>query len=81
MAEVSKRITDIGPPNYEQFLHPVIKKNFGQWKYHESLAPGVLCHTAESGEKIYSVRCGSPRLLSIQSIRMLSKRGDPHRTE
>ena len=35
MAEEKKqRITDIGPPNFEQFLPPVIKKNYGQWKYH-----------------------------------------------
>jgi len=78
MAEVSKRITDIGPPNYEQFLHPVIKKNYGQWKYHENMAPGVLCHISESGEKIYSVRCGSPRLLSIQSIRMFADLADKY---
>ncbi len=34
-AEKKKRITDIGPPNYEQFLPPIIKKNYGKWKYHE----------------------------------------------
>jgi sulfite reductase beta subunit len=78
MAEVSKRITDIGPPNYEQFLHPVIKKNYGQWKYHESMGPGLLCHTAESGDKIYSVRCASPRLLSIQSIRLFADLADKY---
>jgi sulfite reductase beta subunit len=78
MAEVSKRITDIGPPNYEQFLHPVIKKNYGQWKLHETLAPGVLCHEAESGDKIYSVRAGSPRLLSIQTIRFFADLADKY---
>jgi len=74
----SKRITDIGPPNYEKFLHPVIKKNYGQWKYHESMGPGVLCHTAESGDKIYSVRAGSPRLLSIQTIRFFADVADKY---
>ena len=38
----AKRITDIGPPHYEKFLPPIIKRNYGQWKYHEILAPGVL---------------------------------------
>jgi sulfite reductase beta subunit len=71
-AEPVKRITDIGPPNYEQFLHPVIKKNYGSWKYHENLAPGVLCHVAESGDKIYSVRAASPRLLSTTTIRQFA---------
>ena len=36
-----KRETDIGPPHYEQFLPPIIKKNYGKWKYHEILKPGV----------------------------------------
>jgi sulfite reductase beta subunit len=73
-----KRITDIGPPNFENFLHPVIKKNYGTWKYHESLAPGVLCHVSESGEKIFTVRAGSPRLLSIQSIRLFADLADKY---
>jgi len=78
MVDMSKRITDIGPPNYEQFLHPVIKKNYGQWKYHESMGPGLLCHTSESGDKIYSVRCASPRLLSIQTIRYFADLADKY---
>jgi len=73
-----KRITDIGPPNYEKFLHPVIKKNYGQWKYHETLAPGVLCHVAESGDRIYTVRAGSPRLLSVQSLRFFADLADKY---
>jgi len=75
---VAKRITDIGPPNYEKFLHPVIKKNYGQWKYHESLAPGVLCHVSESGDKIYTVRAASPRLLSINTIRFFADVADKY---
>ncbi|MEW6235061.1 MAG: dissimilatory-type sulfite reductase subunit beta [Candidatus Omnitrophota bacterium] len=65
----TERITDIGPPKYDQFLPPVIKKNYGKWRYHEILKPGVMVHVAESGDKIYTVRCGSPRLLSIYTIR------------
>ena len=34
------RITDIGPPHYERFLPPLVKKNYGLWKYHEILTPG-----------------------------------------
>ncbi len=71
-AEPVKRITDIGPPHFEKFLHPVIKKNYGQWKYHESMGAGIYFHVAESGDKIYSVRAGSPRLLSTQSIRLFA---------
>ena len=78
MATQPTRITDIGPPNYEQFLHPVIKKNYGKWKYHESLAPGVLCHVSETGERIYTVRAGSSRLLSIQTIRVYADLADKY---
>ena len=52
------RITDIGPPAYDKFLPPIVKKNYGLWKYHENVAPGVLCHVAESGDKLYTVRAG-----------------------
>ena len=45
-APKTPRITDIGPPHYQKFLPPLVKKNYGTWKYHEVLAPGVLCHVA-----------------------------------
>jgi sulfite reductase beta subunit len=71
-----KRITDIGPPQYQKFLHPVIGRNYGKWKYHETLEPGVLCHVAESGDRIYTVRGGSPRLLSVQTLRKFADLAD-----
>jgi sulfite reductase beta subunit len=74
----AKRITDIGPPHYQKYLHPVIKRNYGQWKYHENVAPGVLCHVSESGERIYTVRAGSPRLLSVQTIRKFADLADKY---
>jgi len=61
--------TDIGPPDFKEFLPPVIKKNYGQWKYHEILEPGVLLHVSESGEELYTVRAGSGRLVSTDYIR------------
>ena len=69
MSELPKRQTDIGPPNYEQFLPPVIKKNYGKWKYHEELSGGVMVHVAEGGDKVWTIRAASPRLLSSESIR------------
>ena len=72
------RLTDIGPPHYEKYLHPLIKKNYGQWKYHENLAPGVYCHVAESGDRIYTVRAGTPRLLSIQTLRIFADLADKY---
>jgi len=63
------RITDIGPPKYDKYFPPVIKENFGKWKYHEILEPGVLMHVSETGAAIYSVRVGSARLISTEYIR------------
>lgn len=67
----TERRTDIGPPHYEKFLHPIIKENYGKWKYHETLRPGVLVHHGENGS-IYTVRAASPRLISTNFIRMMT---------
>jgi sulfite reductase beta subunit len=64
-----QRQPDIGPPKYEKFLPPVIKKNYGKWKYHEELSAGTMVHVAESGDELYTVRVASPRLLSTETIR------------
>ncbi|MDP8228586.1 MAG: dissimilatory-type sulfite reductase subunit beta [Candidatus Electryoneaceae bacterium] len=77
-AEPAERITDIGPPDYKKFLHPVIKANYGKWASHDILAPGVLVHTAESGDKIYTVRAATARLISIQRIRMFCDLADKY---
>lgn len=69
---------DIGPPDYRTMLHPVIKKNYGKWKYHEILQPGVLKHVSETGDEIYTVRVGSPRLLSVDSIREICDIADKY---
>ncbi len=66
---VQERRTDYGPPHYEQFLPPIIKENYGKWKYHEILKPGVMVHVSESGAKLFTVRAASGRLISIEKIR------------
>ncbi len=66
---MADRITDIGPPKYDKFLPPVIKENYGKWKYHDILEPGVLMHVSESGAKIFSVRGGSGRLVTTDFIK------------
>lgn len=73
-----KRLTDIGPPHYQMFLPPIIKENYGKWKYHEILKPGVMVHYSESGAKLFTVRAGSPRLLSTQKIRKYAELADKY---
>jgi sulfite reductase beta subunit len=72
------RITDIGPRRYDEFYPPVIARNKGAWLYHEILEPGVLVHVAESGEKVYTVRCGSSRLMSVSHIREICDIADKY---
>ena len=43
---------ETGCPDGFQYMHPTMRKNFGQWKYHEHPKSGVLRHVAESGEEI-----------------------------
>ena len=74
--DMKNRKTDIGPPHYEKFLPPIIKKNYGKWKYHEIVKPGVLMHVAESGDKLWSVRAATPRLASIETIRLFADIAD-----
>jgi len=67
-----QRKTDIGPPHYKDFLPPVIQKNYGDWKNHDIISPGLMVHTANSGDKIWTVRVASPRLLSTVTIREMA---------
>jgi len=79
MAEGTQRAKqDIGPPHYEQFLPDVIKRNYGTWDYHELLGPGVMVHVASSGERLFTVRAASPRLLSTKTIRLFAALARKH---
>ena len=73
---MSERKTDIGPPHYKQFLPPVIQKNYGKWKYHEIIQPGVLKHVSEKGAEVYSVRAGAARLISTDFVREVCEVAD-----
>jgi dissimilatory sulfite reductase beta subunit len=75
---MENRITDIGPQKYDLFYPPVIAKNKGTWLYHEILQPGVLVHVAESGDEVYTVRCGGARLMSTSLILEICDIADKH---
>jgi dissimilatory sulfite reductase beta subunit len=70
--------TDIGAPHHDQFLPPIIRRNYGHWHHHEILKPGVLVHVSESGERLYTVRAASPRLLGVTTIRFFCTLADRH---
>lgn len=68
---------DNGAPDYRQFLPPIIKENYGKWRYHEHVKPGVFKHVGETGE-LYTIRVGSPRLVSIDFIRDICDMADEY---
>jgi dissimilatory sulfite reductase beta subunit len=75
---MENRITDIGPIKYDKFYPPVIAANKGKWLYHEILQPGVLVHVSETGDEVYTVRCGAARVMSVTLIREICEIADKH---
>ena len=65
-----------GCPDALQYMHPVMLKNFGNWKYHEDPEPGVLRHVAHSGDEVWTVRAGTQRILDVYTVRKLCDIGD-----
>ncbi|MCP4127631.1 MAG: dissimilatory-type sulfite reductase subunit beta [Gammaproteobacteria bacterium] len=62
---------ETGVPEIDPYLHPVLKKNYGDWKFHDRPRPGVLRHVANSGDEIWTVRAGTPRQMDVTMIREL----------
>ena len=60
-----------GCPDGMQYMHPLMVKNFGNWKYHDRPRPGVLHHVAHSGDEIWTVRLGTQRQLGSYEINLL----------
>ena len=75
---MENRITDIGPKKYDEFYPPVIAKNKGKWLYHEYLKPGVLVHVSETGDEVYTIRCGASRIMTTALIREICEIADKH---
>ena len=65
-----------GVPDPFPFMHPVLKKNFGAWSYHDRPRPGVLRHVAHSGDEIWTVKAGTQRILDSYTLRKLTSIGD-----
>jgi sulfite reductase beta subunit len=65
-----------GVPEMDKYLHPVLKKNYGSWAWHERPRPGVLHHVAKSGDDIWTVRAGTQRQMDVYTIRKLADIAD-----
>lgn len=72
------RITDLGPRHFWQYFPPVIQENYGKWTHHEILEPGILVHYAENGGRVYTVRCGAARFMTVQHVREICDIADKY---
>ncbi|MCS4541054.1 MAG: dissimilatory-type sulfite reductase subunit beta [Euryarchaeota archaeon] len=69
---------DFGVVHYDLMLPPIIKRNYGKWKYHEIIKPGILKHVSETGEEFYTVRAGAPKFASVDTVRKLCDLADKY---
>ena len=67
-----------GVPDHIQYLHPVLKRNYGQWAWHERPRPGVLHHVAHTGDHVWTVRAGTQRQMDVGTIRKLCDIADKY---
>jgi sulfite reductase beta subunit len=75
---MENRLTDMGPRHFWQYFPPMIQKNYGKWKYHEIIEPGVLVHVAESGDKLFTIRVGGARFMTVENVRELCDIADKY---
>ena len=71
-----RRPDETGVPDPYPFMHPVLKVNYGDWKWHDRLRPGVLHHVAHSGAEVWTVRAGTQRQMDVHTIRKLADIAD-----
>jgi sulfite reductase beta subunit len=75
MAEL-RQPDECGVPEPQQYMHPVMVKNYGKWVFHSHPKPGVLYHKAESGDEIWTVKAGTQRQMDTYTIRKLAEIAD-----
>ena len=76
VAEAVHQTVECGVPDPFPMMHPLLKKNYGQWAWHDRPRPGVLHHVAKSGEAVWTVRAGTQRQMDVYTIRKLCDLAD-----
>lgn len=69
---------DFGPPDYKEMLPVTLTKNYGKWKYHEMIKPGVFKNVSETGDAVYTVRTGAPKFIASDTVRDLCDIADKY---
>jgi sulfite reductase beta subunit len=65
-----------GVPDPFPMMHPMMRKNYGTWDWHDRPRPGVLRHVAKNGDTIWTVKAGTQRQMDVHTIRLLCDIGD-----
>ncbi len=78
MPETPRTPVESGVPDHFQYMHPTLRKNYGQWAWHDRLRPGVLHHVSENGEEVWTVRAGTPRQMDVHTVRRLCDIADQY---
>ncbi|MBP8139917.1 MAG: dissimilatory-type sulfite reductase subunit beta, partial [Burkholderiales bacterium] len=73
-----RRAIESGVPDNQQYLHPLLKKNYGNWRYHDRPRPGVLHHVAHGGDEVWTVRAGTQRQMDVHTVRRLCDIADQY---
>ncbi len=71
-----RRPIESGVPDHMPFMHPALRKNYGEWAWHDRPRPGVLHHVAKSGDEVWTVRAGTQRQMDVYTIRKLTAIAD-----
>jgi sulfite reductase beta subunit len=73
-----RRAIESGVPDPFPQMHPLLKKNYGNWKWHDRPQPGVLRHVSHSGDTVWTVKAGTQRQMDVHTIRKLCDIADKH---
>jgi sulfite reductase beta subunit len=73
-----RRAIESGVPDPFPHMHPLLKKNYGNWKWHDRPQPGVLRHVSHSGDTVWTVKAGTQRQMDVHTIRKLCDIADKH---
>lgn len=77
-AETRRPTVEHGVPDPFPYMHPLLKKNYGKWKWHDRPQVGVLHHVAESGDQVWTVKAGTQRQMDVYTIRTLCDLADKY---
>src|SRR3990170_3383754 len=78
MAAEQRAPIESGAPDPMPLMHPVMRKNYGKWVYHNHPKPGVLYHRAAGGDEIWTVKAGTQRQMDVYTVRKLCDIADEY---